>query len=138
MVVRYDETPPAATWNFLEGLAASDARGKADHGRQQQLRKLFNIIGPIRRSHRQDALLSSLRKIVPQFDPPPIGILRLDGDWYESTMICLKKFHVLPGGLILIDDYHPGKDALAPFMTFCPGPEQLSAFLRPHRPRNLH
>jgi hypothetical protein len=26
MVVRYDETPPAATWNFLEGLAASDAR----------------------------------------------------------------------------------------------------------------
>jgi Glycosyl transferase family 2 len=52
MVVSDDETPPAATWNFLEGLAASDARGKADHGRQQQLRKLFNIIGPIRRSHR--------------------------------------------------------------------------------------
>jgi O-methyltransferase len=44
----------------------------------------------------------------PKFDPPPIAILRLDADWYESTMICLTKYwdHVLPGGLILIDDYH--------------------------------
>ena len=42
------------------------------------------------------------------FDPPRIAVLRLDADWYNSTMICLQKFwqHVLPGGLILIDDYH--------------------------------
>jgi len=39
---------------------------------------------------------------------PPIAVLRLDVDWYESTMICLKKFwdHVLPGGLVLLDDYY--------------------------------
>lgn len=38
---------------------------------------------------------------------PPIAVLRLDGDWYDSTMECLKKFwdSVVPGGLILIDDY---------------------------------
>lgn len=44
---------------------------------------------------------------LPHFNPPPIAILRLDGDWYASTMICLETFwdHVLPGGLILIDDY---------------------------------
>jgi O-methyltransferase len=44
----------------------------------------------------------------PEFCPPKIAVLRLDADWYESTMICLNKFwdHVLPGGLILLDDYH--------------------------------
>jgi O-methyltransferase len=37
-----------------------------------------------------------------------ISILRLDGDWYESTMICLQKFYPLvsTGGIIMIDDYY--------------------------------
>jgi hypothetical protein len=41
------------------------------------------------------------------FVPPTIAVLRLDGDWYDSTMICLRKFwsHVLPGGIIIVDDY---------------------------------
>jgi len=38
----------------------------------------------------------------------PIAILRLDGDWYESTMECLEALYpkVQSGGLILIDDYY--------------------------------
>lgn len=38
----------------------------------------------------------------------PIAILRLDGDWYESTMACLENLYgkVVPGGIIIIDDYH--------------------------------
>jgi O-methyltransferase len=45
---------------------------------------------------------------LPRFTCPPIAVLRLDADWYESTMICLEKFwdHIVPGGLLLIDDYH--------------------------------
>ncbi len=45
---------------------------------------------------------------LPDFSSPPIAVLRLDADLYESTMTCLEKFwdHVLPGGLILIDDYY--------------------------------
>jgi O-methyltransferase len=45
---------------------------------------------------------------LPGFSCPPIAVLRLDADLYASTMICLEKFwdHVLPGGLILIDDYY--------------------------------
>lgn len=37
----------------------------------------------------------------------PIAILRLDGDWYESVMVCLEHLYelVVPGGYILIDDY---------------------------------
>jgi O-methyltransferase len=46
---------------------------------------------------------------LPSFKPEkPIAILRLDGDWYDSTMECL--VHLYPkvhqGGLILIDDYY--------------------------------
>lgn len=45
---------------------------------------------------------------LPQFTCGPVAVLRLDADWYDSTMICLEKFwdHLLPGGLLLIDDYH--------------------------------
>jgi O-methyltransferase len=37
----------------------------------------------------------------------PIKILRLDGDWYESTMTCLENLYDLcaPNALVIIDDY---------------------------------
>lgn len=37
-----------------------------------------------------------------------IAVLRLDGDWYESTLTCLKYLfpHVAEGGLIILDDYY--------------------------------
>ena len=36
-----------------------------------------------------------------------IAILRLDGDWYNSTIICLEQLYdkVIDGGVIIIDDY---------------------------------
>jgi hypothetical protein len=36
-----------------------------------------------------------------------IAILRLDGDWYESTKVCLENLYdlVIPGGYVIIDDY---------------------------------
>jgi O-methyltransferase len=46
---------------------------------------------------------------LPGFKPPaPIAMLRLDGDWYDSTMVCLSHLFdfVTPGGLILLDDYY--------------------------------
>jgi len=38
----------------------------------------------------------------------PIAILRLDGDWYDSTMVCLENLYpkVSENGLIIIDDYY--------------------------------
>ena len=37
----------------------------------------------------------------------PIALLRIDGDWYESTMCCLEHLYdnVVPGGTVIIDDY---------------------------------
>ena len=43
-------------------------------------------------------------------DAPQLGtvaILRLDGDWYESTRVCLENLYPLlaPGGVLILDDY---------------------------------
>lgn len=46
---------------------------------------------------------------VTKFQPKePIAILRLDGDWYDSTIVCLEYLfpHVAAGGLIILDDYY--------------------------------
>ena len=46
---------------------------------------------------------------VPAFKPPSeIAVLRLDGDWYDSTRVCLE--HLVPfvadHGVVIIDDYY--------------------------------
>ena len=40
-------------------------------------------------------------------DVGPIAILRLDGDWYDSTIVCLRHLYdkVVPGGFVIVDDY---------------------------------
>jgi O-methyltransferase len=37
----------------------------------------------------------------------PVSLLRLDGDWYESTKVCLEGLYdnVVKGGFVIIDDY---------------------------------
>lgn len=37
----------------------------------------------------------------------PVALANLDGDWYESTRVCLERIapHVVPGGRIVLDDY---------------------------------
>lgn len=44
---------------------------------------------------------------LPDYPGDPIAILRLDGDWYESTIECLEALYprLVPGGVVIIDDY---------------------------------
>lgn len=44
---------------------------------------------------------------LPKFKPAPIALLRLDGDLYESTLVCLQYLYpmVSVGGIVIIDDY---------------------------------
>jgi O-methyltransferase len=46
---------------------------------------------------------------LPGFRPEsPIALLRLDGDWFDSTLTCLESLypHLSPEGLIILDDYY--------------------------------
>lgn len=46
-------------------------------------------------------------EVLPIFDCPPISVLRLDGDLYNSTYVCLKYLYpkVIEGGVVIIDDW---------------------------------
>ena len=46
--------------------------------------------------------------VAKELDAGGISLLRLDGDWYESTMTCLTHLepHVVDEGVILVDDYY--------------------------------
>ena len=45
---------------------------------------------------------------LPTASAGPIALLHVDSDWYESVRICLETFYdsVVPGGVIVLDDYH--------------------------------
>jgi O-methyltransferase len=86
---------------------------------------------------------------LPSAPLPSIAILRLDGDWYESTMECLRKFwdSVLPGGVIIIDDYFAWDGcsrAVHDFLTSRSATERIEtypyggvAFIRKRTPQPL-
>jgi O-methyltransferase len=48
-----------------------------------------------------------LRDTLPNFDPGPIALLRIDVDWYAATQLCLVHLYhkVASGGAIIFDDY---------------------------------
>lgn len=65
----------------------------------------------------------------------PIGILRLDGDWYDSTMIVLERLYdsVVAGGLVIIDDYYvwPGcSQAVHDFLSSRNSPDVIRSYGR--------
>jgi len=62
----------------------------------------------------------------------PIAVLRLDGDWYASTKVCLEYLFekVVRGGVVIIDDYgtYDGcRRAVDEFMKL----KQIQAYLAP-------
>ena len=45
---------------------------------------------------------------LPKFEPPePIAILRLDADWFDSTVVCLENLfkYMANEGIVILDDY---------------------------------
>jgi hypothetical protein len=61
---------------------------------------------------------------------PEIGLLRLDGDWYESTRVCLEYLYpkVVRNGVVVIDDYGYWQgchQAVDEFLSRQPGPIML-------------
>jgi O-methyltransferase len=68
-------------------------------------RRAMERVGAIRFELRPGLFNDTL----PRFKPSqPIALLRLDADWYDSTMICLRLLfdYVTDGGVIILDDYY--------------------------------
>lgn len=68
-----------------------------------------------------------------KIDVPPVSVLRLDSDWFKSTMECLETFwpHVIPGGLVIVDDYYHWagcRRALHAFLAKHERPEAIFRF----------
>ncbi|WP_181357544.1 TylF/MycF/NovP-related O-methyltransferase [Stenomitos frigidus] len=51
---------------------------------------------------------TTVPEFVKRYPETKIAILRLDGDWYESTKVCLENLYPLVSekGIIIIDDYY--------------------------------
>ena len=70
-------------------------------------------------------------RTLPHFEAAPIALLRLDADWYDSTMVCLKYLfdRVVEGGSSFSTIIIPGMVAALPFMISSVRPGLLSGFV---------
>lgn len=95
--------PAALAWQ-----AATDAPGYYDNcaASIDDFRTTLSLTGF--RLNRVRIVKGFYENTLPSYSPEPIALLRLDSDWYDSTLLCLRTFWpaVLPGGAILIDDYY--------------------------------
>jgi len=73
-------------------------------GEFEDVRSLFENLGVIENTRLIKGLFQDT---LPETRPESISLLHLDGDWYESTKVCLDHLYdkVTPGGVIQIDDY---------------------------------
>jgi hypothetical protein len=81
---------------------------KGGHGRVDVVRKLLeqDIGYPAEFVHCHEGWFQdTLPLVAPSL--APVALLRLDGDYYASTKVCLDHLvqKVIPGGFIIIDDY---------------------------------
>jgi O-methyltransferase len=72
-------------------------------------REFMSVLQRVRRRSDDDVFVHKgwFSDTVPMANIEGIALLRLDGDWYESTMICLVSLFplVARGGVVIIDDY---------------------------------
>lgn len=90
------------TASIKERLVSS---GVTSHSVENVL-KNFETAG-IFNTERLKLIKGWFQNTIPLNKPEKIALLRLDGDLYESTLICLQNLYplVVDGGFIIIDDY---------------------------------
>lgn len=73
-------------------------------GELAEVRLLFDRLGLLERTSFVQGLFQDT---LPRTATGPISVLHLDGDWYDSVMVCLERLYdqVSPGGIIQVDDY---------------------------------
>jgi hypothetical protein len=93
--------PPSA--NDPDLAEASEWVGRC-RGELPDIQRLLDRHGVWKRT---TAVKGLFQDTLPGLAVPPIALLHLDGDWYDSTMTCLTHLwrHVSPGGIVQFDDY---------------------------------
>ena len=94
---------PAPTPDDPDYVVALSREGEC-RGEYQDVVNLLSELGVLENAHLVKGLF---QETLPAMDLPQISVLHLDGDWYESTKVCLEYLYdrVSPGGIIQIDDY---------------------------------
>jgi len=94
---------PSPTYKDPDYEEAVGWTGKC-RGGLVQVQSLFRRLGVLDRAV---FVKGKFQDTFSTYDIPPIALLHLDCDWYESTMTCLKHLwdRVSVGGIIHIDDY---------------------------------
>lgn len=101
------EPPALETWQKLTGHGerAWDELFKTDVFNEDLVRDVLKGTGyPGEHLH---FVRGPVEKTIPDTMPEQIAILRLDTDWYESTLHELEHLYpqLVPGGVLIIDDY---------------------------------
>jgi O-methyltransferase len=93
----------ARAWQAEE--LAKGAGGNCTASRAEFDSLMARIGAPAHRLHIHQGLFADT---FPKAAVPPIAVLRLDADWYDSTLLCLERFWdgLLGGALVVIDDYY--------------------------------
>jgi len=94
---------PPPTQADPDYVVASRFTGQC-RGELAEVQALFARWGLLSRTHFVPGLFA---ETVPLTATGPIAVLHLDGDWYESVRLCLVHLyqHVVPGGVVQVDDY---------------------------------
>jgi hypothetical protein len=98
----FEGLPPPSKDNPDYELART--REGTCRGEFDEVRGLLERLGVLEGAHLIKGLFQDT---VPVAGVKQIALLHLDGDWYESTRVCLDHLYdkVSPGGVIQIDDY---------------------------------
>jgi hypothetical protein len=94
------------------------ARGKSD-GKLVTINKCVSTLNDVKKLFKENNISWNhvivkkgwFQDTIPKNTIRNIAILRLDGDWYESTKICIDNLYekIIPNGFLIIDDYYRWK-----------------------------
>lgn len=102
--------------HFPKPATRSNSKDETIHSIVELLFENMQSVEQVKNNFRKFGLLDAnvhfkkglFADTVPRTDPGPIAILRLDSDYYESTMFVLEWYYnkIVPGGYLVIDDYN--------------------------------
>lgn len=104
-------TPPGPLDRFRDGAPASDVYERENKGSAwcrsplEEVRAVLQTTGYMERNIHY--VKGRVEDTLPDGGPESIAILRLDTDWYKSTLHELVSLYprLAPGGVLIIDDY---------------------------------